>query len=127
MENLEYSIKNALENINLSPSLIEYLEIVLEIIEKDKEAIEKENIDEVSGPPTKIRWDSIVLDVKDILEASCPDFIKNNKIRYRYSQDPENYHHILIINNEYIAFTPNVNGKYSMEDFIEFKKLNDYL
>jgi hypothetical protein len=86
----------------------------------------KANDDEdVNAPP--MRWDTIILDVQDILDEGGPDFIQNNKIRYRYNSAPYNYHHILIINNVYTAFVPNIEGAISMEEFKLLKKENDYL
>jgi hypothetical protein len=81
----------------------------------------------VAEEKEEVRWRNIELNVDDILEEDVPDFVKNNKIRYRFREEPYNYHHILVIDGKYVAFVPDKDGKYSMDEFKDLKYNNDYL
>lgn len=75
----------------------------------------------------KIRWRSTPLDVTDILTENVPQFIKNNKIRYRHFEEKNKYDHILIIKDKYFGYFADPFGELSMDEFKKLKKRNDYL
>lgn len=83
--------------------------------------------DTESDPTPEVRWRGIELDVSDIMSEDLPQFIKNNKIRARYSEDPHKYHHILVIDDTFTAYVPDPEGELSMAEFKTLKQNNTYL